>query len=198
VAGGDLDGARGASAELGQLAEAADAALLRAMADHATGSVSLACSDAAAALVPLRRACRSWRDLGMPYDAARARVQIAVACRALGDHDAATLELDAARAAFERLGAAPDVARVAQLAEAAPSSSSPEPPPGSSAPSGVLTDRECEVLRLVAKGRTNREIAAALFISEHTVARHLQNMFVKLGLSSRAAATAYAYEHDLI
>jgi DNA-binding NarL/FixJ family response regulator len=123
----------------------------------------------------------------MPYDAARARVQIGRAYLALGDDDAAGLELDAARTEFERLGAQPDAARVARLVDA-PVARGPE----------QLTDRECEVLRLVAAGKTNRQVAADLVISEHTVGRHLQNIFMKLGLSSRAAATAYAYEHDLV
>jgi DNA-binding NarL/FixJ family response regulator len=122
----------------------------------------------------------------MPYDVARARMQLARACRALNDHDAAAMELDAARATFERLGARPDLARLAELAER----------PAAQRPGG-LTPRESEVLRLVATGKTNREIAAELVISEHTVARHMQNMFVKLHLASRAAATAYAYRHGL-
>ena len=122
----------------------------------------------------------------MPYEAARARVTLADARRALGDDDSAELERQAARATFERLGAAPDLQRLAGLDDAA------------TAPTGDLTDREVEVLRLVATGRTNREIAESLVISTHTVARHLQNIFLKLGLSSRAAATAYAYEHHLI
>jgi DNA-binding NarL/FixJ family response regulator len=63
---------------------------------------------------------------------------------------------------------------------------------------GGLTAREVEVLRLVAAGKTNRTIAADLVLSEKTVARHLSNIFTKLGLSTRAAATAYAYEHDLV
>jgi DNA-binding NarL/FixJ family response regulator len=96
------------------------------------------------------------------------------------------MELDAARWVFEQLGAAPDLVRVAELA-----------PPVRGAPRGPLTDREAEVLRLVARGRTNREIAAELFISDKTVARHLSNIFAKLGVSSRAAATAWAYEHGL-
>ncbi len=123
----------------------------------------------------------------MPYDIARAREQIGLALRSLGDEDAATVELDAARDAFDRLGAAPDLRRVIDRAATV-----------ATAPGGVLTERECEVLRLVTSGRTNREIGAELSISEHTVARHLQNIFTKLGLSSRAAATAYAYEHGLV
>ena len=139
----------------------------------------------------LRRACAAWRDARRCRTTPRAPAcSIAQACRALGDDDAATLELDAAAATFDRLGAVPTWPRSARLA--APGRPSP-------ATSGTsLTDRECEVLRLVATGQTNREIADALVISEHTVARHLQNIFMKLGLSSRAAATAYAYEHDLV
>ena len=124
----------------------------------------------------------------MPYDEAQARVQIAVASRALGDAESVELELDAAFAAFERLGALPDLARVAAIREG----------PHSHQQDMVLTDRECEVLRLVATGKTNREIASHLIISEHTVGRHLQNIFTKLGVSSRAAATAYAFQHELI
>jgi DNA-binding NarL/FixJ family response regulator len=123
----------------------------------------------------------------MPYEAARAQVAIAQACRSLGDVDAAEFELDAARATFGALGARPDLVRIDQLTGQAEGQGE-----------AVLTQREREVLRLVAAGKTNREIASALVISEHTVARHLQNMFLKLGLSSRAAATAYAYEHGLI
>lgn len=183
---GDLETARSAAGELAKIADAADVPLLRAMAAFAIGSVLLAEGEAASALTALRRACAGWRDLAMPYDTARARVQIGVACLALGDHDAADFEMDAARAVFERLGARPDVARVSRLG----GDERARPP--------ELTGRECEVLRLVATGKTNREVAAALVISEHTVGRHLQNIFMKLGLSSRAAATAYAYEHRLV
>jgi len=111
---------------------------------------------------------------------------VALACRALGDDDSAAMELDAARWVFDQLGAAPDLARVAELS-----------PPARGAPPGRLTEREAEVLKLVARGRTNRDVAAELFISDKTVARHLSNIFAKLGLSSRAAATAWAYEHGL-
>ncbi|HJU00816.1 MAG TPA: response regulator transcription factor, partial [Actinomycetes bacterium] len=134
-----------------------------------------------------RRAWSLWQELDAPYEAARARVVVATACRALGDEDAARMELDAAREVFERLSAAPDLARVEALTGAA----------RSRAGSG-LTAREVEVLRLVATGRTNRVIAAELFLSEKTVARHLSNIFTKLGVSSRAAATAWAYRHELV
>jgi DNA-binding NarL/FixJ family response regulator len=129
----------------------------------------------------------TWRDLEAPYDDARARVLIGLACRALGDSDSAALELDAARQVFHRLGAATDEARVAALVSGPPR-----------APSGGLTVREVEVLGLVATGATNRAIAEQLGLSEKTVARHLSNIFTKLGLTSRAAATAFAYQHGLV
>ena len=138
------------------------------------------------ALVELRRAGAAWRDLEMPYDAARASVQIARACRALSDHDAADRQLEAALETFERLGARTDLARAGRLARS------------SGGAPGALTARQCDVLRVVATGKSNREVAAVLGISEHTVARHLQNIFTKLDLPSRAAATTYAHEHGLI
>ena len=183
LAAGDVEQARRAGAELASFADLAGAPMLHAIADGAAGAVLLAEGDASAALVPLRRATAGWRTLGMPYDAARGRVRIALASRVLADHDAAAAELEAARATFERLGAQPDLAWLESLGETKVS---------------PLTDRELEVLRLLATGRTNREIATALVISPHTVSRHVQNIFVKLGLSSRSAATAYAYEHGLV
>ena len=123
-------------------------------------------------------------DLEVPYDAARARLLVGLACRELGDEDSAKLELEAARGVFAALGARPDLARVDSLTGVAGSC--------------VLTTRELEVLRLVAAGKSNHAIAVELFLSDHTVRRHLQNIFRKLDVSSRAAATAFAFEHDLI
>ncbi len=182
---GAVSTARVAVDELARLARAIDAPLLVAMADQAEGAVLLGEGDRRASLVSLRRALAGWQALEAPYEAARVRVLIGIACRELGDEDAAALELDAAAAVFRQLGAAPDLARVTAITSGARSA-------------GGLTDRELEVLRLVAAGQTNRAIAAELGISEKTVARHLSNIFAKLGLSSRAAATAYAYEHDLL
>jgi len=113
-------------------------------------------------------------------------VLIALACRALGDHDSATLEFDAALKTFEKLGARPDVDLVKSLAS-----------PSTEA-AGVLTARETEVLGLLATGRTNRAIAQHLRISEKTVARHLSNIFIKIGVSTRSEATAYAFRHQLV
>jgi DNA-binding NarL/FixJ family response regulator len=129
----------------------------------------------------------AWSTLDAPYEAARVRVLIAQACRALGDEDGAALELDAARKAFERLGAGPDLANLDR-------DSTPSIPTAG----GGLSTREVEVLRLIATGKTNRAIAEELFLSEKTVARHVSNIFGKLSLSSRAAATAYAYENGLL
>jgi DNA-binding NarL/FixJ family response regulator len=187
VAAGDVDAGRAVADELAAIAASAETPLLRSMAGYARGSVLLAAGEPAGALPELRRAHATWLDLDVAYEAARARMQIGLACRVLGDEDAAELELGAARAAFARLDAARDLARVVRLLD------SPGPRDASE-----LTERECEVLRLVAAGRTNREIAAALHLSPHTVGRHLQNVFAKLGVTSRAAATAHAYEHGVL
>ena len=157
------------------------------MAATAGGAVLLAQGDARTACGMLRRAWTAWRELDAPYEAARVRVLVALACRALGDEDTAGMELDAARVVFERLGAAPELARVDSLVRRATSGE----------PHG-LTPRELQVLRLVAAGRTNKAIAAELVLSERTVDRHVSNIFTKLGVSSRAAATAHAYEHRLV
>jgi DNA-binding NarL/FixJ family response regulator len=135
----------------------------------------------------LRRASQAWQELDAPYECARARVLIAQACLALGDAEAAMMEREAAREAFAMLGAAPDIASIAAQARRA----------GSREPHG-LTVRELEVLRLVAAGRTNKSIAAELVLSERTVERHVSNIFAKLDVSSRAAATAFAYEHKVL
>lgn len=183
----DVGTARAGADELSKIAAELDAPFLHAVSVHATGAVLLAEGDARAACDALRRAWAAWRDLEIPYEAARVRILIGLAYRALGDEDAAEMELDAARSAFQQLGAAPDLARVEELSGKTARGSA-----------GGLTVREVEVLALAATGRRNREIATALVISEHTVRRHLQNIFAKLGVSSRAAATAYALKHDLI
>ena len=187
VAAHDLDAARAAAAELAQFGDELRQPLLRGVSGYATGAVLLGEGDPRAALVVLRRASAVWRDLDAPYEAARVQVLIGLACRELGDHDTAAMELDAARSVFRQLGAAPDLARIEALS----------PTLGSQGPMG-LTGRELEVLALVATGKTNREIAAALVISEHTVARHVQHILAKLSVSSRTAASAYAFEHDLV
>ncbi|HEU5041199.1 MAG TPA: LuxR C-terminal-related transcriptional regulator [Gemmatimonadales bacterium] len=187
LAAGDVSAARPATAELAAIAAGLDAPYLRAVAGHARGALLLAEGDPRAALAALREAESIWRETDAPHEEARTRALLASACRALGDLGGSELEREAARAGFERLGAAPELARLERVAHPPAS----EPPPG-------LTARELEVLRLVAAGRTNRAIGAQLRISEKTVARHLSNIFVKLGLSSRAAATAWAYEHALV
>jgi DNA-binding NarL/FixJ family response regulator len=181
---GDVASARVAADELTGIAAQLGAAYLTGLAAEASGAVLLAEGDPRAALKALRAAHRSWRDLDAPHQAARVRMLIGTACRELGDGANAELELEAARAVLEQLGARPDLERLARLAE------SPRP--------GGLSRRESEVLTLVAAGKTNRAIATELFISEKTVARHVSNIFTKLGLSSRAEATAYAYKQGLV
>jgi ATP/maltotriose-dependent transcriptional regulator MalT len=187
LAAGDVGSARDAARELESSASGREHGLLGAIAGYARASVELAADEPESALASLRQAQSVWQELDAPYEAARVRVLVGLACRALGDEDSAVLELDAARAAFEQLGAAPDVERVDSLAAG-----------DIGGETHGLSGRELEVLRLVAAGKTNREIARALVVSEHTVARHLQNIFHKLGVSSRTAATAFAFEHQLV
>jgi DNA-binding CsgD family transcriptional regulator len=185
LAAGDVAAAREAADRLAGLADHVDAPLLRAMAARTEGTVRLAEGDVAGALALLRRAWEAWRALDAPYEAARVRVRTAEACRQLGDLEGAVIETEAAREVFERLGAAADLNALLGRPDSTPF------------PSG-LTAREVEVLRLVAGGLTNRAIADALTISERTVDRHVSNIFTKLDVSTRAAATAFAYEHGLV
>jgi DNA-binding NarL/FixJ family response regulator len=180
---GQLEEGRRACEELEEIASRQPTAMVEALASGARGAVELAADEAAEALPALRRAWQRWQELDSPYESARIRVMLGRACRAMGDREAAALEVGAAREAFAELGAEPDLARLDEL--------------DSGRTPGDLTAREVEVLRLVARGVSNREIAAELVISEHTVARHLQNIFAKLGVSSRTAATAYAFEHGI-
>ncbi|EWT02310.1 LuxR family transcriptional regulator [Intrasporangium oryzae NRRL B-24470] len=189
LAVGDLEAARESAGELTAAAGHLESALLRARADQCAGAVLLAGGEAAEALKRLEAARLAWQALGVPHGVAQCRALMASCYRALGDLDASTLELDAAQGTFERLGAEPDLARLRDRAEDGSAALRPK--------HGPLTDREVEVIRLVAAGNTNRMIATALFLSEKTVARHLSNIYAKLGIGSRAAATAWVYDHDL-
>jgi DNA-binding CsgD family transcriptional regulator len=184
---GATEEAAGACRELEEIARTFRSAILGALAEQARGAVAAAEGDPGAALPALRHAVQIWQDLEAPYETARVRVLIGLACAALADEDAAALELEAARAVFAELGAMPDVARVDSLAR----------PAAARKPHG-LTPRELEVLRLVAAGKTNKEIAAELVVSERTIDRHVSNIFRKLRVGSRVAATAFAYEHELV
>ena len=187
IAASDLPRAQTAAAEIADLADEIDAPFLRALSAHASGAVELAAGEPRSALAFLRQAWLGWQRIEAPYQAARVRVLIGLACRALGDADSASMEFDAARLSFQQLGAAFDVVAVERLTSTTRRGTD-----------GTLTEREAQVLSLLATGATNRAIAVELVISEKTVARHVSNIFTKLGVSSRAAATAYAYEHGLV
>jgi DNA-binding NarL/FixJ family response regulator len=171
-----------AAREIGEAREAADELAttagrygspgLAAMAAHAGGAVSLAEGRPAQAIAALRQACAQWLALDAPYETARVRLLLATACAEIGDREASEREHAVATATLDRLGTTrrlPD----------------------------RLTAREVEVLAHVARGLSNREVAEALVLSEKTVARHLSNIYAKLGLSSRTAAAAYAHQHGL-
>jgi len=187
LAADDLAAARAASAELSEIALAFDAPLLAAAAAHAAGAVLLAEGDIEAASTSLRQACETWRELEMPYEEAQTCVLVAAVCEKRGDREGRRLELETARRMFTQLRAEPCLARIAEQSERA---SHPRV--------GSLSEREAQVLRLLAAGKTNRAIADELFISEKTVARHVSNIFDKLGVSSRTGATAWAFQHNLI
>ena len=188
IVAGRHEDARHSADELGEAAASDAEPFLAALAAMSRGQVALAERDANAALPGLREAVRLWGELGAVYEIARARELIGQACAILGDLDSADLEMSAARATYERLGAVLDIARIDAAI----------PEPESPGPGAGLTGREIEVLRHVASGQTNREVAEQLFISEKTVARHVSNIFTKVDVASRSAATAYAYEHDLV
>jgi ATP/maltotriose-dependent transcriptional regulator MalT len=185
LAAGDVESALEACGQLDELAAGFGTELLQAVAAQARGALELARGDGEAASARLRESCRHWQELDAPYELAVARVLLGKARRLVDDEEGCELELEAARRVFVRLGASPALAWMDSLI----------------ADGGDvygLTVRELEVLRLVAKGKSNREIAADLVISEHTVARHVQNIFTKLGVTSRTAAGAFAFQHDLV
>jgi DNA-binding CsgD family transcriptional regulator len=182
LAAGDIDLADAAAGEITQIAAEFESDGLRAMSNRWRGAVSLAQGEPATALGSLRLAFEAWQELDVPYEVARTRALLVQAYRMLGDDDAAAREAAAARKAFADVGAGPDLRALDVL----------------DAPPGGLTPREVEVLRLVAAGQSNREVAAALVISEKTAARHVANIYAKLGISSRSAATSFAHEHALV
>jgi ATP/maltotriose-dependent transcriptional regulator MalT len=186
LAAGDLPQARAAAGELSEIAAALGTPLVSATAAHATGAVLLAEGDIARAASSLRQASGIWRDLEMPYEEAHTCLLLATVCERRGDEDGRRLELDCARTLFTRLNADTWLARVAEQANRAARQTI-----------GPLSDRETQVLRLLAAGKTNRAIGEELFISEKTVARHVSNIFDKLGVSTRTEAAAWAYQRDL-
>jgi DNA-binding CsgD family transcriptional regulator len=187
LASGDVADARCASEEIASLAQSLDTPFVHAISAQATGRVRLAEGDAKSALAELRRASTIWHEINVPYEIGRVHLHIGLACRQLGDVDSGRLELERSRRIFAHLGATTDLERVETLLQKAATGSN-----------DGLTAREIEVLQLIASGRTNRRIAADLHISEKTVARHVSNIFTKLNVSSRAGATAYAFQHKLV
>jgi DNA-binding CsgD family transcriptional regulator len=186
IAAGALDQARDAARELVTIADGLPSAVVGATASMAQGALQLAAGSPAAALEQLRRGLDGWRELRLPYEEAKVRLLVGTAQRVLGDEEGGRIEIDAARAGFDRLGAAADARQAAALLQQ------------QRAPRQLLTDREVQVLRLVAAGKHNRDIAGDLHLSEHTVARHVQNILAKLGVSSRAAATSSALKQGLL
>ena len=186
IAAGDLDAARRASQELQEASADLGTDVLAAIAAHARASVELAQGNALRVLDPARQAFAVWQRMGAPYLAARLRVLLARACVALGDAEGARLEMQCAREVFEQLGASPDMAVLDAIARPA------------DAPGRNLSGRELQVLRMIATGKTNKAIARELSLSEKTIDRHVSNIFDKVGVATRSAATAFAYEHGLI
>jgi DNA-binding CsgD family transcriptional regulator len=196
LAVGRQEDAAAAADELDELAASGAATMLAAVAAQTRGSLLLVGGDARAALGPLHDALDAWQELRAPYEAAEVRVLLSGACQQLDDQDRAEMECNAARDVFEALGAAPALARIDRLL--AGDATDVSGPSGPSGPDQAVTAREMEVLRLVAAGHTNREIAGELTISEKTVERHLGNIFTKLHVPNRAAATAHAYDQGLL
>jgi DNA-binding NarL/FixJ family response regulator len=188
LSGGELDEAHRACTELENIAGEFGTEILGAMARHARGAVSVAQGDHQGAIVPLRQAFEVWHRLGAPYMAARIRLLLGRAFLALGDQEGAELERAAARRVFSELGATPDLAAL----------DAGDDHPATKGSLQGLSKREIEVLLLLASGKNNKVIARELFVSERKIDRHVSNIFTKNGVSSRAAATAFAYENRLV
>ena len=180
------DDANTASDELTAIASDVNTDTIRAMAAQVAGTVALTDGDATAAIRSLRTATQIWEQIGVLYESGRSRVLIGLACRELADDEGARLEFDGARAIFERLGATAELRNLQKLTATC-----------TQIPRG-LSNRELQVLRLVAAGHTNKAIAQELHISQKTVDRHVSNIFTKLNTSTRTAAAAFAYEHNLV
>ncbi len=185
IAAGDLPGGTEALNELESIASDFASPALVAATLSTRGRIQLATNDRPACAT-LREAAERWQELGVPHEVATARMLHGAACRQAGDLDGATTSFEAARAIFEQLGAALDLRNLRDITGARPD-----------LPAG-LSQREVEVLRLVAAGMTNKQIAEQLHLSEKTVARHLSNIFTKIDVTSRSAATAFAFEHRLV
>jgi len=186
LANGELEAAREAAAELASIAVEMNVRFLKALAAQTTGAVLLGSGEPQQALISLRESWTLWQRLEAPFESARVRVLLGRACEQLGDQETATVHVEAAASVFERLGAAAELARLR---------GGNRPRTGAAV---ELSNRERQVLSLVAAGKTNRQIAADLGISEHTVARHVSNIFDKIGVSSRTAAGAFAFENELV
>jgi ATP/maltotriose-dependent transcriptional regulator MalT len=187
LAAGDAEQARDAAGELSTIARAIGAPLLSAASAHATGAVRLTEGDVAGAATLFGQASEIWRELEMPYDEARTHVLMAAVCERRSDVEGQRLEVEAAQRLFKQL----------EIEFSGPHPGAP-PKPVAAGHAGALSEREMQVLRLLASGKTNRAIAEELFISEKTVARHVSNIFDKLGVSTRSAATAWAYQRHFV
>jgi DNA-binding NarL/FixJ family response regulator len=185
VAAGEIDEAAGLAEELSVIAESFGCTALHGAEGFASGQVAIARGNPEDAITAVRPALAAWNALAANYEVARCRELLGRAMRQLGDEQSALAELAAARESFAAIGAAPAEREIARLL-------------GSSANPGGLSEREVEVLRLVAAGRSNAEIADELVLSEKTVARHLSNIYTKLDVGSRTAAAAFAFQHDLV
>ncbi len=188
IQGNDLIKAEQAAKELAKIADDLSAPFLHALAHYGKGKLLLEKEKAQEALTILRSAATLWNTLKVPYELGRVRVLIGKACQKLGDDETARMELNAARHVFEELEAIPEIEQIDQLLKIDKDHKN----------SFGLTSREEEVLQKVAAGKTNKSIATDLFISERTVERHVSNIFLKLNLASRAAATAWAYENKIV